>query len=634
MLDRALTSDPQSTADQSRQRRAFVIVGTLAVAHVFLTWGYTGLFWGDHGEWLEEVSRFARGDVLYRDFSWASPPLAIWILGGVARFTGTSLAAINATTAVLFLMIVALFLFMLKRLTPQLILPIALPAFLCASAYASRSGAPLPMGTTSPAGPVGFLCLLGAAAMMLSTVDQLSRRTALLAGVLAGLAILSKQDFWLSAGYALLVGTLLLARRNASIELLLAPAAGCAVTVAVGLALVVSHAGLVPFLRMMIGPDDLVNLSTHLVPSLERLTAEVAAAAALCLTAVVSLWLCLAISERRAGQWALALALVFLVAMAVHMGMSVAIGRAVMASGPEPLPTVSEEMMALSLHNGRSLPAGALSFFDERLRVHFFPAVLPPLLLAVLVLRWRLWFDRKIANQLVLLLGLCVVARIHRGFDGADWYNVMLELPCYALFLQLICGPATQKAARAVRAALSVVILIGFYSRITMGRGPFTLSGSLPVTMTNAGPVHWSPFSAHAYHLADSLVKALDPTGRRSVYAFGASGGWNYFLGRRNPTPATGGIRSGPWTVDRIEGLLQNASPPVILIDNRSAMRSVPGPMTSPFHWEPEPRPNRFLQTDRRPFERLARSCTPMSNDSIAGTIAVWDCAKRPGTTR
>jgi hypothetical protein len=143
-----------------------------------LVWGYTGLFWSDHGQWLDEVSRFARGGIPYRYFSWHSPPLAIWIVGGMARLTGTSLGAISATTTAVYLLIVALFLYLLTRLTPHLVLAIGLPAILCSTAYAWRFGAPLPMGTASPAGPVGFLFLLGAAALTLQAVDRPTKRTA------------------------------------------------------------------------------------------------------------------------------------------------------------------------------------------------------------------------------------------------------------------------------------------------------------------------------------------------------------------------------------------------------------------------------------------------------------------------
>jgi len=616
-----------------RQRRAFVVVGMLALVHAVFVWGYTGLFWGEYGQWLEEVSRFAHGQTPYRDFSWDSPPLALWIIGGVARLTGTSLAAINATTTVLYLLIIALFLYLLKRLTPQLVLPIALPAFLCATAYSSRYGAPLPMGSTSPAVLVGFLCLLGSTAFVLPAVDRMSRGAAIMAGILGGLALLSKQDYWLSAPYALLAGTLLMSRRRAAMDLLLTPVAACVVTVALGVTAAIWRAGLVPFLRMLIGPDDIVELAVRIMPSLERLTVDIAATAALGLIAVTALWLCLAIRDSRAALWAGSLAFVLLAATAVHLGMSVSIGRGVIARGPAPLPTIAEEMMWLGLESGRSLLSSALAFFDERLQAHLFPALMPPILLTVLLARWRSWYDRMIANRLALLLGLCVVARLHRGFEGANWYNVLLELPSFALFLQLICGPEAQKAARTVRAALSVIILLGLYSHVRMGRGPLTATGSFPVTMTHAGPVRWAPLPARIYRDADSIVGALDTTGTRGLVAFGASGGWNYFLGRTNPAPFSGGIESGPFPLATVLGRIRSADPPVILLDNRYALRPTPGPISTPLRWEPEPRPNRYTRRDREPFEALTRDCFSTATDSAAGPTTVWDCARRPDAT-
>jgi hypothetical protein len=630
MTVRALTEEGPPPDTARRQRRAFVVVGALALLHVGLVWGYTGLFWGEHGRWLDEVSRFARGQNLYRDFSWSSPPLALWIIGGMARLTGTSLAAISATTAVLFLLIVALFLYVLKQLTPQLVLPIALPSLIGATAYASRSGVPLPLGTISPAGPVGFLCLLGAAALLLNAIDHLSLRTAILAGVLAGLALLSKQDYWLSSSYALLAGTLLLARRRATMGLLLAPLAACAATVSLGAAVAIAQSGLVPFLSMLIDPEGVVDVAVRAVPSLEHLTVEIAGTAALALIAVTSLWLCLATSDRAAARWAGALGCAFLTAAAVHLGMSVAIGRDLIAHGPEPVPTITQEAIWLSLQGGRALIPAAIALFDQQLQGHLFPVLLPPILLGALVVRWRGWHDRTIANRLALLLGLSVVARLHRGFDSPEWYNVMLEVPCFALFLQLICGPATQKAARTVRAALSIVILLGLYSYLSTGRGPLTLSGSFPVTMTHAGPVRWAAFPAARYREADSLVMGLDSSGRRGLYAFGASGGWNYFLGRLNPSPASGGLDAGPWPADTVLSRIRGANPPVILLDNRYALRPTPGPMASLFRWESEPMPNRFARRDREPFLALTRECAAVGGDSIPNPIAVWDCARRP----
>jgi hypothetical protein len=342
------------------------------------------------------------------------------------------------------------------------------------------------------------------------------------------------------------------------------------------------------------------------------------------------MWLCLAIQDSRAAMWAGGFTFVLLAATAVHLGMSVSIGHSLIAHGPEPLPTVSQEMMWLGLESGRSLVTAAIALFDERLQAHLFPALVPPILLAVLLVRWRSWYDRNLASQLALLLGLSVVARLHRGFEGASWYSVFLELPCYALFLQLVCGPATQKAARTVRAAMSVIILLGLYSHVRLGRGPLTWTGAFPVTMTRAGPARWAPLPSNAYRLADSLVRTVDPAGTRGLVAFGASGGWNYFLGRSNPAPFSGGVESGPFPLATVLGRVRGAKPPVILLDNRYALRPTPGPISSPLRWEQEPRPNRYARRDREPFESLIRDCTLVDDDSIPDPIAVWDCARRP----
>src|SRR5205085_2241600 len=148
-------------------------------------------------------------------------------------------------------------------------------------------------------------------------------------------------------------------------------------------------------------------------------------------------------------------------------------------------------------------------------------------------------------GRLALLLGLCIMMRARRGFSGADWYNVLLELPAYALFFKLICGPAQQKAARAVRAALSLLIVIAIYSYISLAVGPLTFQGRYPRTVTRNGLVRWPAVAAMAYQTADRLLQSADPEGHRPAFAFGASGGWNFFLTRPNPLPWGDGLPAG-----------------------------------------------------------------------------------------
>ncbi len=607
------------------QRRAFIVVLGLAVLHAWAVWGYTGIFWAEHGSWLHAVSRFAAGETPYRDFTFANPPLALWVLGGIASVTGSGFAAISATTTVLYLLTFVVFLLALRRLAPDLLLPIALPALLFAVAIASSHGVPLPAGSESPSAPVGFLCILGAAWFTLETVERPGVLRSAGAGALVALAMLSKHDFWAASIYLLAAGGFFFARRRAPMRVMVAMPVAFAAVFLAGVGLLVARAGLSPVAYMFVGSGQALEVALRSTPSLERLTVEVAAAAAIALTGVTALWLCLAISDRTAARWAGALLLTFLTAAAVHLGMSVAIGDDLEA-GLSPLPTLTEETLWRSLHDGRGLLPSAIALFDSRLQSHLLPFILPPILLAVLLARWKRWHDPLLRGRVALLLGLCITARVRRGFSGADWYNVLLELPAYALYLQLVCGPARHKAFRAVRACLALLIVLALYAYVSLGTGPLTIRGILPRTVTRNGAVRWPAVEARAYRAADTLVSRLDPSGSRPVYAVGASGGWNFFLHRANPLPFTNGLPSvSTALLDSAAERLRATRPAPILIHNRFALL----PMLTAgnlFAWEPISDRSRFARRDAPWFDALAATCQVLGHGDSTAAVRVFDC--------
>jgi hypothetical protein len=385
---------------------------------------------------------------------------------------------------------------------------------------------------------------------------------------------------------------------------------------------------------MIRGSAEMLLVSMFSAPALERMTVDLAASAAIGLVGVTALWLCLAISDRGAVRWAGVLLCLFLAAMATHIGMSFAIARDLVSGGPEPLPTMSEETLWAMMRQGSGAFAAAVTLFDERFQAHLFPLLLLPVVLGVLLVRWRRWPDVALRNRLLLLLGLAVVARAHRAALAPDWYNVLIELPAYALFFQLLCGRERQKAARAIRAALSVLILLGLYTYASLARGPLSLSGSFDATATPPGVAHWPSFTTAAWQRADSLVRRADPSGSRPVFAFGATGGWNYFLGRPNPVPETAGFSDGLHDPDSVVARLLAHRPAVILVDNRFAMRSVP---THGFgdgwgSWERPSEPNTFSRTDREYFDRMRERCREVGDPDPTFAVRVFDCAvQSPG---
>ena len=620
------SAEVAAAPEPHRHVRAFVIVLGAALLHAWAVWGYTGIFWGSHGRWLHAVSRFAGGEVPYRDFAYANPPFALWLVGSIAKLAGTSYAAISAIMSTLFVGTFTLLLFALRRLIPDLVLAVALPSVLFSAAYAFRHGTSLPAGTDSPAAPIGFLCVLGATWLIFETVERPRVGFASSAGLLLGLAVLSRHDYWLASFYLLLAGSIPLARRGAAPVVRWILPATFAAVILVAVLIVAATAGWDPATHVFVNWDRVLDLALQGMPSMERVVSEVAGAAILVLTAIISLWLCLAISDGDAARWGGVMLFIFLTATAIHLGMSVGIGYDLTPTGMPSLPTLAQEAMWTELRRGRGLFSAALVLFDARLQAHLFPVILPPLLLAVLFVRWPKWHDPVLRGRLALLLGLCVAARMRRGFAGADWDNVLLEIPAYALYLKLICGPNQQKAARAVRAALAVLIVVGAWAYISLAAGPLTVQGSYPPTLTRNGVVRWPAPISSAYRTAERLVTGADSTGRRPAYAFGASGGWNYFLARPNPLPFGDGLPSNrASTLDSGTALLRAARP--LLIDNRLALRHVLAPSRINA-WEPNAIPNRFEMRDRPWFLSQALACPRVADPDSSAVIFVYDCGR------
>src|SRR5690349_20473089 len=78
--------------DHGRQRvdrwNLVVVVGLYALTACLLWTKLHTLPWLDPAWWLQEMSRFAQGQVPYRDYYWPYPPLAVFIFGIVLRVCG------------------------------------------------------------------------------------------------------------------------------------------------------------------------------------------------------------------------------------------------------------------------------------------------------------------------------------------------------------------------------------------------------------------------------------------------------------------------------------------------------------------------------------------------------------------
>jgi hypothetical protein len=618
--------DPRRAA-----RQALGLSLGLCLAHTIAVWGYTGLFWGAHGRWLHAVERFALGETPYRDFQWHDPPLALWVAGSAAKLLGTSVPAVALVTATVMLLLFLAYQRLLARIAAAVAVPIVLASFVFATAYAARSGVPLPLGTTAAAGPLGALFLVLALTGVIGLMEDrpLAVRPALLAGIAAGLAVLSKHDFWLPAIVIVSAGVLALARQPepvpAGVRRSL-PGAFLA-TVTAGVLLIILSAGPAAAGHLVVGWGQTAEWFGSGLPSAERLTVQLAATAALGLVGVAALWLSLAVDDRRAGRLVLVFLLLFLSASAVHVGMSVGIMSALSGEPLGALPTPIEESLRRGLLSGRRPVVVALGLLDSRFQLFFFPAILPPLLVAALAAWWRRWPDPALRGRALLLLLVATTLRLSRGFAGSEWYHVLIEIPAYAVFLRLVAGVTVRGAQRTVSAALAIVLLVGVYTYHQLGRGPLTRQ-VYPAFSTPRGRVAWAPSEQRDYARVRAMLDSLDPGGRRPLFAFGATGGWNYFLRRPNPWRVTRGLYFSDVDAAEVAAAVARHTPPPLLLDNRHVLGGTPAPRISPFRWDVVMRPSAHARADRSTFEAMIAGCAafPAHPDPVP-SLVVYDCA-------
>ena len=83
-------------------------------------WGKLySLAYFDTGWWLQEIFRFAQGEVPYRDFTWMYPPLSLAILGYPLRWFGVRFDVVQVTIDACSLLIVFLSYRLLRYLLPK-----------------------------------------------------------------------------------------------------------------------------------------------------------------------------------------------------------------------------------------------------------------------------------------------------------------------------------------------------------------------------------------------------------------------------------------------------------------------------------------------------------------------------------
>jgi len=606
------------------RRRALVVMLVLLVLHIWAVWGHASSIWSEHGRWLYDVERYTASQVPYRDFDWPQPPLSLWLVGGLAGIAGTDLTPITAIMAAVAVLLFVTYLAVCSRTAPGSTLPATLTGLFFATAYANRLGPPLPLGTASPSGPVGFLFLLGAIAVVVRFLDAPRARTAVAVGAAVGLTLLTRYDLWIAAIAVAAWGAWAVRRapdrRAARVALWLSLAA----TLVAGTAVILFQAGPVALYGLL--PRNLADAFLNAIPSWERLTIELAATAALGIAGVVALWLCLALEDTRAWLLGGVLLLIFLSACAVHLGMTTAMAGEIAAGSPQP-PTgeLAESVRAL-VGSGQSALRTALYLLDQRFQQHLFPSLLPPLLLFILVLRWDRWPQTRGRDLSLLLLGVAVTLRLKRGLSGPDWYNVLVEVPAYAVYLHLVAASAGREAQRSVSVALAILMAVGCYTYYNLGRGPLTLR-PYPAFATPRGVVHWGVGEASAFATIDAELQRLDPGRTRPLLAFGPAGGWNYFFARANPTRYTRGFTTDAGA-DSAGRALDTLAVGPIIVDTRSGLRVTPPPRFRLRSWE-NASPERPAGFDRPAFGALLAGCRGVTVLAEPAALVIYDCPTR-----
>jgi hypothetical protein len=608
-------------------RWGFVLLGVLALTHIAFTWGRIDLFiWRDVGRWLHEIERYAGGEAPYRDFAWQYPPLALWLLGSVTRVAGAHVHVVWTTTALVFLGICLGYGVYVSQLVPRpLVVPVLLAGFLFAVAYANYESAALPLGMYIPTAPIGFLMLILATPLSLRVFESPARRSAALLGALCALCVLTKQDFWLPAGYIVVVLALRLilqpeqAGRRAAAALVI----GFVATLTLGAIGIAQQSGWGVIPGMISGYGTANEVGGRAYPSWQSLTIE---ASVLAMLGVMA-WLVVngptpALSKRIVAPGLLALL------AACGFALEAAISYRNARPGPDVhiLPFVTVDPARLS--------AARLGLIEQG-TLHLLPLLTPVAVGALVALRWRTFGDVRLRNIIAFLIGLCIMARARRGFERVDWFHFMLELPVYSAVLMLFAP----RAIRTLRSRVvgAGVVAIGAIMYWYLGIGPLTRYGSLGRLRTPKGTIYVSETVAAEYSDLRAILARIDPEATRPVFAFGYNAAFNYFLDRPNPSPLTVGFRLGGFDSERVvAGVLAYQPPPVLIDIERFKSGRWPLPQFDIRSWRQATIPGWFRRYDREYFERLLRACPTQAGRVMDGErllYTLYDCRASAGAS-
>lgn len=620
---------------------SLIVAGLIATLHALGTWGHVTAFWGDYGYMMDLIARAHAGLVPYRDFHWGYPPLAIWLYGAATRITGIDLAGIWTLSLLVYGAVTAAFVWYVRLVLPSGAQPLVSGvALLLAVSIANLGAAPLPLGGYSPAGPLGFLLLLVAWCAVLQLRTRPSLHLAVVASLGAGLAVLTKHDYWVPSAYTLLVAGWTLLRsadvgRKGAVAAVFVPAG---LTVGAGATWIVYRTDVAMLLDIVRGFGLVAQQSNRGSPTLEILTIEITVIASL-----VALLSAVARPQQASGPgggrltWiAAAIALAGL-ATWVFQTFRIAQAGAFASLAAEP----AQVQSALT-----AVEPGARAYLRmlyESALAAGFRRPLPTLLLFA-VAAWL--FTRSAARLTqrrtwLVLLGFAITLRLRRQFEYVEWFSILVEFPIYVGVL-MDWADAAHIRRRLVASLTAVYAMVGLLAYHNLARGAFTQRADHAIVRTPRGAYRAPPGTAELYRSLSTALNDLDPTGTRPVFGYGYTNGYNYFTGRSYPVATPIGFRATARA--RPESTVRavlSSHPAAIVVDNPFYdLARMPKPGWHLHRWAlPFERPRHNIEM-RAAFNSILERCAPfrrLGNGPRA--FAIYDCA-RPrhshahGTTR
>jgi hypothetical protein len=95
-------------------------VAVLSAIFAALRWKKMGsLLWLDPAHWLNEISRAARGEIPYRDFSFQYPPFTVYLYGWLLRAAGIRFTAVQSITDIIDGAVIACCYALIHKLFPR-----------------------------------------------------------------------------------------------------------------------------------------------------------------------------------------------------------------------------------------------------------------------------------------------------------------------------------------------------------------------------------------------------------------------------------------------------------------------------------------------------------------------------------